>query len=71
MDHKIASKLLQEFGLASQAAHQGYGYQSGYYTSVILDLLAQVPADVCFQYLQRIESETRRLKRSGQIDQKI
>jgi hypothetical protein len=69
MDYKIASKLLQEFGLASQTAHQGFGYQSGYYTSLILDLLAQVPSDVCFQYLQRIESETRRLKRSVQVDQ--
>jgi hypothetical protein len=57
MDRKLAEKMLSEFVKNGEAAH-GYAYTTGFMFSAILDLLEQVPPDVCMKVLNNFASVT-------------
>jgi hypothetical protein len=69
MDHEIARQIVSDFGTAAYNAYgKTYAFEAGYLESVVVQLLGQVPADVCFQYLQQFEKTTRELNQKHLVD---
>lgn len=67
MDYKIARDIVENFSKAARAAHNdSYAYEAGYHQSVLLELLEQVPADVCFKFLHKLETATKQLQKQAQ-----
>ena len=69
MDHAIARQIVSEFGTAAYNAYgKTYAFEAGYLESVVVQLLEELPADVCFRYLQQFEKSTRELQQRQLID---
>jgi hypothetical protein len=63
MDYTITRVIVDNFVETTQQAHHGYRYPAGYLQSLVVDLLGEVPADTCKQYLRILELETKKIKK--------
>jgi hypothetical protein len=60
MDNALAKKILTDFSNEANRVHS-YGYATGYYESVLTELLAEVKPDRCMAILNQVVNATKKL----------